>query len=139
LVDTSAWICLADRREHYHQEAVAFHSALDPLTPRVTTWGIVSETYTWLRYHGGYQVAERWLQQQTSLERAGIVEIVYPTAEAEVGVHRNLSHYADQDLSYVDAFSMHVVQSRGDIDAIFAFDHHIALVGVPVFPGPTRA
>jgi predicted nucleic acid-binding protein len=54
----------------------------------------------------------------------------------EMGIRRNLSRFQDQDLSYVDALSLYVVQSRGDIDAIFAFDHHLALAGLPVFPGP---
>ncbi len=36
---------------------------------------------------------------------------------------------------YVDAFSIAIIQSRPDIDAIFAFDHHMALAGIPVLPG----
>jgi predicted nucleic acid-binding protein len=47
-----------------------------------------------------------------------------------------LMNRKDQDLSYVDALSLYVVQSHSDIDAIFAFDHHLALAGLPVFPGP---
>ncbi|HEY6410087.1 MAG TPA: hypothetical protein VIY29_21735, partial [Ktedonobacteraceae bacterium] len=29
-------------------------------------------------------------------------------------------------------------QSRPDIDAIFAFDHHLTLAGIPVLPGPLK-
>jgi predicted nucleic acid-binding protein len=54
----------------------------------------------------------------------------------EVEIRRNLSRFPDQELSYVDALSLHIVQSRRDFDAIFAFDHHLALAGIPVFPGP---
>ena len=35
----------------------------------------------------------------------------------------------------VDAFSIALIQSRPDIDAVFAFDHHMALAGIPVLPG----
>jgi len=129
---------LLDRNERYHQDAVRFHRSLDPSATRVITWAIISETYTWLRYHSGYQQAERWLQQEAALEGQGVLDVVYPAMEMEVGVRRNLSRYSDQDLSYADALSLYVVQSRGDIDAVFAFDHHLALVGAPVFPGPLR-
>ena len=127
-----------DRNERYHRDAVRFHRSLDTSAIRVITWAIVSETYTWLRCQSGYLEAERWLQQEAALENQGVLDVVYPTMELEAGVRRNLSRYSDQDLSYADALSLYVVQSRGDIDAIFAFDHHLALVGVPVFPGPLR-
>lgn len=39
-------------------------------------------------------------------------------------------------LSCVGAFSIAFIQSRSDINAVFAFDHHMALAGLPVLPGP---
>jgi predicted nucleic acid-binding protein len=135
-VDTSAWLVLMNRNERYHEAAVQFHRCLDPATVRVITWGILSETYTWLRYHSGYRAAERWLHEEAALESQGVLEVVFPTTAMETGIRRNLSRFQDQDLSYIDALSLYVVQSRGDIDAIFAFDHHLALTSVPVFPGP---
>jgi len=36
----------------------------------------------------------------------------------------------------VDAFSIALIQSRPEIDAVFAFDHHMNLAGLPVLPGP---
>jgi predicted nucleic acid-binding protein len=95
----------------------------------------VGETYTWLRYHTGYRSAERWLHEEAALHERGALEVVYPTAETDSGVWRTLSRFADQDLSYVDAFSLHVVHTRVDIDAIFAFDHHLSLYGAAVLPG----
>jgi predicted nucleic acid-binding protein len=46
-----------------------------------------------------------------------------------------IGRFHDQKLSYVDAFSIALIQSRPDIDAVFAFDHHMALAGLPVLPG----
>jgi predicted nucleic acid-binding protein len=124
-----------DRRERHYQDAVRFHRSLDPGVLRMTTWGIVSETYTWLRYHAGFYPAERWLNEEAALESQGSLEVTYPTPAMTAGTRRILARFSDQDLSYVDAFSLYVVQVR-EIDAIFAFDHHLALVGVPVLPGP---
>lgn len=127
---------LFNRNERYHEAALRFHASLSSTALRVTTWGIIAETYTWLRYHGSHREAEQWLHEEAALLNWGVLEVVFPTPATELGIHRNLSRFADQDLSYVDAFSLYVVQSRRDIDAIFAFDHHLALAGLPVFPGP---
>jgi predicted nucleic acid-binding protein len=134
-VDTSAWLALINRDERRHGAAAEFHRSLGKEVTRVTSWGIVGETYTWLRYHTGYRSAERWLHEEAELQERGVLEVVYPTAQTESGVRRTLSRFADQDLSYIDAFSLHIVQARGDIDAIFAFDHHLSLYGIPVLPG----
>jgi len=60
---------------------------------------------------------------------------VFPDAQMEIGVRKVIDRFRDQALSYVDAFSIALVQSRPDIDAIFAFDHHMILAGRPVLPG----
>jgi predicted nucleic acid-binding protein len=134
LVDTSAWLALINRDERRPAAAVQFQRSLGKGVSRVTSWGIVGETYTWLRYHRGNRSSERWLRQEADLEERAVLEVVYPAAQTESGVRRTLSRFADQDLSYVDAISLHIVQTRGDIDAIFAFDHHLSLYGTPVLP-----
>ena len=51
-----------------------------------------------------------------------------------------IDRYHDQKLSYVKTFSpLRLIQSRPDIDAIFAFDHHMALASIPVLPGTIPA
>ena len=135
-VDTSAWLSLMNNKDRYHNDAVMFHRGVDPHAVRMTTWGIVAETYTWLRYHLGARHAQTWLQEETTLQTRRLLDVTYPTALMELGIHRNLSRFADQDLSYVDALSLYIVETHGDIDAIFAFDHHLALTGKPVLPGP---
>ncbi len=73
-VDTSAWIDLMNRNERHHADAVAFHKSLVPMTLRITTWGIVSETFTWIRYHVGSREASRWLVSKELLERQGLLQ-----------------------------------------------------------------
>lgn len=68
-IDTSAWIALMNSNEHHHTAAVTFHKSLAPMTLRITSWGIVSETYTWIRYHiGDRETARRLTVQVSSIE-----------------------------------------------------------------------
>jgi uncharacterized protein len=134
-VDTSAWIDLMNSNELHHTAAVAFHKSLDPMTLRITSWGIVSETFTWIRYHIGYREASRWLSLKDSLENQGFLQVIYPDSQMEIGVRKVIGRFQDQKLSYVDALTIALIQSRPDIDAIFAFDHHMSLAGIPVLPG----
>jgi predicted nucleic acid-binding protein len=134
-VDTSAWIDLMNKSERHHAVATAFHKNLAPSTLRITTWGIVSETFTWIRYHIGGREALRWLILKETMERQGVLQVVFPDPQMEVRVRKVIDRYGDQPLSYVDAFSIVLIQSRPDIDAVFAFDHHMTLAGLPVLPG----
>jgi len=134
-VDSSAWIDLMNKDERHHAAAVLFHKSLNPVTLRITTWGIVSETFTWIRYHIGGQEATKWLALKETLERRGVLQVIFPDAQMELGVRKIIERFRDQRLSYVDAFSIALIQSRPDIDAIFAFDHHMTLAGLPVLPG----
>ncbi len=134
-IDTSAWIDLMNSNERHHSAAVTFHKSLAPMTLRITSWGIVSETFTWIRYHIGAREASRWLTVKETMENQGFLQVIYPDSQMEAGVRKVIGRYHDQKLSYVDAFSIALIQSRPDIDAVFAFDHHMALAGLPVLPG----
>jgi hypothetical protein len=69
-----------------------------------------------------------------SLENQGFLQVVYPDSQMELGVRKVNGRFHDQQLSYVDAFSLALIQSRPDIDVVFAFDHHLTLAGIPVLP-----
>jgi uncharacterized protein len=135
LIDTSAWIALANARDQFHAPAVALHRSLGPHVARITTWGIVSETYTWIRYHRSYREAETWVHGVAALRERRALQSIYPAEVTDAGVDRLLSRFSDQSLSYVDAFTLYLA-TRSEFDAIFAFDHHMALAGVPVLPSP---
>src|SRR5260370_513667 len=121
-IDTSAWIYLMNSNERHHAAAVTFHKSLAPMTLRITSWGIVSETFTWIRYHIGAREASRWLTVKETMENQGFLQVIYPDSQMEAGVRKVIGRYHDQKLSYVDAFSIALIQSRPDIDAVFAFE-----------------
>ncbi len=87
----------------------------------------MSETFSWIRYHIGYREASRWLSLKDALENQGFLHVVYPDSQIELGVRKVIDRFPDQQLSYVDAFSIALIQSRPDIDVIFAFDHHMTV------------
>ena len=126
-MDTSAWLALLNRKDGRHIAATGFQRSLPSSVRRVTSWGIVGETYTWLRYHLGFHYADRWLSEEAALESSGALEVVFPQPSMEAGIRRELTQFSDQDLSYVDALTLHLVRSRGDIDGIFGFDRHLAM------------
>lgn len=134
LVDSSAWIALAVSADTHHTAAVATYDTLQPLARYFTTWGVVSETYSWLLYHPGYRHAAAFLNEIQDMVGRGTLHMVYPTPASDSSTHRELARFADQQLSYVDAFNLVTARSTPSIDAIFAFDHHMHLAGLPVLP-----
>ena len=133
-VDSGAYLALADRSDRNHERAVTCSRELGSGVLRMTSWGVVSETYTWLRYHASASAATAWL---AGLERAchvGQTEIVLPDARLDGVCRRKLLKFADQDLSYVDGMTLAILETLPGIDAVFGFDHHLGLVGLPVLP-----
>lgn len=96
------------------------------------TWGVISETYTWLRVKAkDNRLAGRWLDQIEAAESLGYLEILWPEPVTDRLARSILRRLLDQKLSYVDATSLAVLQMRSDIRLVFAFDHHLRLGGVP--------
>jgi predicted nucleic acid-binding protein len=50
-VDTGAWIALMVPRDQYHQRATTFFRSIARNTRLVTSNYVLSEAFTWLRYH----------------------------------------------------------------------------------------
>jgi predicted nucleic acid-binding protein len=133
LVDTAAFIALADAGDHFHADARAFveHAG----RPRwVTTVGVVGETYTWLRYNAHHKGAIAWLETLDRAVRRGTARIIYPDPGTDARARKLLAKFSDQALSYVDAINL-VAASDEIVDAIFSFDHHMGLTGIPLVPG----
>lgn len=134
LFDTSAWLALAVPSDTNHARAVVEYDRLRSASRYVSTWGVISETYTWLLYHAGRRYAGRFLNEVEDLVNRKLLRIVYPTASTDANARRELTRFDDQRLSYIDAVNLSVARSEPDIDAIFAFDHHMHLAGLPVLP-----
>lgn len=134
-IDSGAFLALVDPRDAYHAEAVEFYRSLPGRSERMTSWAVVSECYTWLLYHVNGVRARRWLGDIGDAEDQGRLHVIYPDPSLDLQTRRILQRFEDQQLSYTDALTLAILQMHSGIAAIFAFDHHMALAGVPVRPG----
>lgn len=61
------------------------------------------------------------------------LELVYSNLNVELNAEAILTHYTDQDFSFVDAVSFVIMRERGIMQA-FAFDHHFLISGFLLIP-----
>ncbi len=134
-VDTSAFVALFAADDEHHEAAVSFWAPLADTVVQVTTWGVVSETYTWCRVRArDDRLAGRWLDQVEAGESMGYLQVLLPDQTTDRLARSLLRKFSDVKLSYVDAVNLAVLQMQ-EIDAAFAFDRHLSLSGVPLLPG----
>jgi predicted nucleic acid-binding protein len=128
-IDTSAFVALADRDDHFHQAAAEKLSRLRrERLPQVTTNYVLVETYTRLRRLLGLPATLQFGYGLQRLAGAGQLSIAYADPaldEAAWGIFR---HYADQSFSFVDCASFAWLQAAGDV-LVFAFDEHFSWMG----------
>ena len=122
-VDTSALIAFADRSDAWHP---LFKELLADPPRLVTTTLVVAEGHSWfLRRYG----------RAKALQFLALVEAVGPMKLMSTG-HREieaatslLRRFSDQDLTLVDAVSLHTMSARR-IRTCWSTDHHLGVTGV---------
>ncbi|MBC7342492.1 MAG: type II toxin-antitoxin system VapC family toxin [Clostridia bacterium] len=137
-IDTGGFVALADRNDMHHDRAVEFYRALSRDIQRITSLPVISESYAWILYHLGGQQARQWLRYVEEAEAQGLLSVVYPDRELEKKARQIIYRFEDQDISYVDALTLAILQSNSEIDAIFSFDRHMLLAGISVLPGALK-
>ena len=137
-IDTGAFLAMADPQDSFREAAVSFYRQLPAATTRISSWAVIAESYTWLRYHLDGLKARTWLQRIDEAQDTGILRLCYPDPNLDQRARRILQRMTDQTLSYTDALSIGICQAQTDVDAVFAFDHRMALTGLPVFPGQVK-
>jgi predicted nucleic acid-binding protein len=133
LIDTGAFIALADARDGLHRQAAAVEARIPRSLRRVTTQAIVGETYAFLRYQVSACAARAWLDAVGASRRDRHLTVVCTDMEDGDCAETVLRRFADQALSYVDALTL-AVADRYDIGAIFAFDRQLRLTGRRLVP-----
>jgi len=136
-VDTGAWIALGSDRDRHHP-AARKHLAglLERRTPLVTSYYVVAETATRLRYGGGLQSA---LKFRTTLDRTaatGQLRMIWIDPRLEAEGWEILRQYPSVQLSLTDATSAAAARHRRIRD-VFGFDRDFEALGFTVRPaGP---
>jgi uncharacterized protein len=134
LIDTGAFIALLDPNDDLHAEAKAFYQALPPTAHYLTTQAVVGECYTFFRYRQGASAAARWLDYLDSARASHHLRLLYSDEVDGLQAEHILRRFRDQSLSYTDALTLALAE-RHKPQAIFGFDHHLALTGLPLLPG----
>lgn len=133
-IDTGAFIALLNADDDLHEEATAFYRSVKPATRRTTTQAVVGECYTFFRYHVGCAAAAQWLDYLDGARGLGHLHVFYSDEDDGRRAEDILRRFSDQALSYIDSLTLAAAQ-RYNVRAIFGFDHHLALTGLPLLPG----
>ncbi len=137
LVDTWAWVALADRRDQYHRTAKARHRKFRRAGRRyVTTDYILGETITALYPAIGSVQARSFVSAILAAADSGQYLLVH-LSEGQFRRAWDLRQkYADKpDISFVDFTSMAVMLDLGVTD-VFTGDYHFRHVNLGFNPVP---
>lgn len=129
--DTSfffAALCANDR--NYGKAGTLLEYCSDNAVTLCTTWDIVSESVTLLRYRADYRTAVQFLDDVKPTLQIVPYDDSARTAASEV--FKKLSK--DKRLSYCDALSYVIVTQVLDHVPCFAFDKDFRNLGLTVYP-----
>ena len=140
LVDTWAWLALADQRDPYHHLASRQHSAfLQARRGYVTTDFILSELISSLFQVLSFGDAKAFADRLFVAFEAGKQDLIHVTPSQFRRAYELRLRYQDKpDISFVDLTSMVVMQEIGITD-IFTGDAHFLQVrlGFRLCPDPS--
>ncbi len=126
LVDSGAWIALVSANDGHHAQAEAlFRSAIRHRVHLITTNLVVAETHRFLLHKAGRHAAQAVLHR---MDASPLLEIEFATAAHHAGGRTWIDKLADQVLTYTDAVSFAVMESRGCTGAL-TFDRHFTIAG----------
>ena len=134
-IDTGAFIAVTMESDQDHEVAISFlRKVLKSHIIQITTNLILSETYTFLRYHAHFELALRFIEQAKKAEKKGDLLVVYAEPVLEDKAVNILKKFHDQDISFVDALSIAYLEIDDTVKDIFTFDHHFRISGRNILP-----
>lgn len=129
--DTSFFYACLDPKDANHADALALVSeSASARTTWCTTWDIVSETVTLLRYRRNFQAALAFLTDV----KPELHLITYGHRVREEAEQIFRAYARDRRLSFCDAISFVVVTSLLDHAPCFTFDEDFRRLGLTVLP-----
>lgn len=120
--------------DQHHHRAKAFFESLPSGIRKATTHAMIVECYTFLLHRYGRASALRCLQFLDDAKDAGTFRLIYNDEQDAREAESLLRRFDDQAVSYVDALTLASAR-RYNVGAIFGFDRHLTLTGVPLLPG----
>ncbi len=122
LVDTSAVVAIAHRRDEHHNRAIfLLQQAHEAGAVFMLTNFLLAEAYSLLLIRGGADLAREWLRDND-------IPVYRITETDEAKALEILFKYNDKDFSYVDATSFAAMESLA-LNTAFIFDQHFRQFG----------
>lgn len=129
-VDSSAWIGIVMKEDQYHEKAVGIFDRLtESWEILVTTDYILSETYTYLRYHTrNFKQIHTFNSMIQETEEKKLLLLRWVTEKTFKEAGNLFIQRLEQGFSFVDCVSF-VVAKELKITDIFSFDRDFTLMG----------
>jgi predicted nucleic acid-binding protein len=127
--DTSYFYALADSRDAYHSRALRLSREVSEFGIEVaTTWEVVVESVTMLRYRMGLPAAAKFLATL-----GPSLTVFYPSeSDRQRAVKIFVSRSRDTELSLCNAISYAIVSQHLDWAPCLSFDADFAALGLTV-------
>jgi predicted nucleic acid-binding protein len=129
-IDSGAFIAFLVRSDRRHQDAVTLFAR--PPRRWCTSVLVVSETYSWFLYRSGEESARKFRQ---FLKDLPTLRVLGASDEHREAVWEKLDKLRGAKLTFVDASGLVWLEKR-NITTVWGTDHHLALEGAKVIPGP---
>ncbi|MEW6540389.1 MAG: hypothetical protein AB1402_02080 [Bacillota bacterium] len=136
-VDTGAYYAFMDQDDRYHHLASKVFKTLR-YTLQVTTDLVIAECFSLTRYRLGLSQALSFLDRTYAARDKGFIRVFYHGPEYESAIRELLLRFSDQQLSYVDAFSLVLLNKKEAPGDVFTFDRHFYLAKCTIIPGDLR-
>jgi predicted nucleic acid-binding protein len=130
LLDSSALVALADRRDPDHPAVADFVRAIKNQALLITTDYVLDETVTVVKKRYGYQAAVRLGR---IIRTSEFCRYLILNAEDEAMAWATFEKYDDKAWSFTDCACLAVMQ-RLNISEVLSLDIHFQQMGVQVWP-----
>ena len=125
-IDTSAFLALENRKDHYHTPALTFRDfLLESGISLITSDYVLDESYTIIRLRAGHSIAVGFGEM---IRKSALVEMKYVGRETLREAWQIFKSFADKQFSFTDCTSFALMESLQIKDA-FSFDHHFNQYG----------
>ncbi len=136
LVDTSAWVALADKKDKDHTNALRFRDKIVGKYKLLTSDYVLDELYTLLLMNVGFLPTVNYKEKLDTLIAEHVLDVIWIDHDlAKRGWDVFEQYNSDKLWSFTYCTSFVVMKEFG-ITEVFAFDHHFEQMGFILLPSP---
>jgi predicted nucleic acid-binding protein len=124
--DTQGWTALSNKKDQFHQRALATKNRLlSQHTKFITSNFVLDETYTLLLTRIGHVAAVEFGEM---IRHTLSVEVIHVSESIEENAWQIFKRYSDKTFSFTDCTSFVIMQQLGITD-VFTNDHNFEQMG----------